>query len=427
MTDQGSQVARKNMTQNVSHAICQKALDALDVDRSIAFLQKLVRYKSYSATDGERALVQSLVDDMSRLGLEASLTPVPGGRYNAIGCLPGTGGGRSLLFNGHVDTNPVTEGWTVDPWGGLVDDTFIYGIGVSNMKAGDAAYFCALETLMAAGIRLKGDVLLSYVVGELQGGVGTKALIDQGVRADCFINSEPTDLEILTLHAAAFVFEIRVQGDTRHLSKREEGTDALAIAALMVSDLNSMTFSGQLSERHGSVNRVHVGTMKAGLGSTFEDWRPAQVADVAELRGSGRYAVGQDEEGARADMERLLDVYRERYPTAKITFRIQGSDGHPVMPPFAERETAPVVEAVAFAYAYVRGHEAGNGQAHPSRFYGTDAGHLQHYGQMEGVVCGPGGRFNTMPDERVELLDYLDMIRIYMLAIMEICGVSDEK
>ena len=82
------------------------------------------------------------------------------------------GGGKSLLFNGHIDTNPATEGWTVDPWGGKVDDKFIYGIGVSNMKAGDAAYFCAVKTLIDAGVKLKGDVVLTYVVGELQGGVG---------------------------------------------------------------------------------------------------------------------------------------------------------------------------------------------------------------------------------------------------------------
>jgi len=76
-----------------------------------------------------------------------------------------------------------------------VDDEFIYGIGVSNMKAGDAAYFCAVQTLVEAGVRLRGDVVLTYVVGELQGGVGTLALPRDGLRADCFVNSEPTDIQ----------------------------------------------------------------------------------------------------------------------------------------------------------------------------------------------------------------------------------------
>src|SRR6202030_3642817 len=128
-------------------------------------------------------------------GLDASLTPVAGGRVNALGRWRGTGRGKSLLFNGHLDTNPVSEGWTVDPWGGKVDEKFIYGIGVSNMKAGDAAYFCAVKTLIDNGVKLKGDVVLSFVVGELQGGIGTVRMIEQGVRADYFINSEPTDLQ----------------------------------------------------------------------------------------------------------------------------------------------------------------------------------------------------------------------------------------
>src|SRR5882672_8275159 len=183
------------------------------------FLARMVRHKSYSETEGERELAGFMAQQMRELGLAAELTPVEGRRVNAVGRWRGTGGGKSLLFNGHIDTNPVSEGWTVDPWGGKVDDKFIYGIGVSNMKSGDAAYFCALKTLIDAGVKLKGDVILTFVVGELQGGIGTVALIQQGWRADYFVNSEPTDLQALTMHAAAFVFTVELVGDTRHLSK----------------------------------------------------------------------------------------------------------------------------------------------------------------------------------------------------------------
>jgi acetylornithine deacetylase len=86
------------------------------------------------------------------------------------------------------------------------------------MKAGDAAYFCALRPLIQADARLRGDVILTYVAGELQGGIGTAALIEQGVCADYFVNSEPTDLAALTMHAAAFVFTIELIGKTRHMS-----------------------------------------------------------------------------------------------------------------------------------------------------------------------------------------------------------------
>ena len=155
----------------------------IDENACLDLLAEMVRHKSYSETPGERVLAERMVEIMKGLGLEAYLQPVEGERVNAIGIWRGTGGGKSLLFNGHLDTNPVTEGWTVDPWGGLVDDKFIYGIGVSNMKAGDAASLCAVRTLVNAGRRLKGDVILTYVIGELQGGVGTLAAVRAGTRA----------------------------------------------------------------------------------------------------------------------------------------------------------------------------------------------------------------------------------------------------
>src|SRR5260370_28063630 len=105
-----------------------------------------------------------MAGQMRGVGIEVELTRGETDRVNAIGRLRGSGGGKSLMFNGHSDTNPVTEGWTVDPWGGKVDDKFIYGIGVSNMKSRDAAYFCAVKALVEAGVKLKVDVLLTYVV-----------------------------------------------------------------------------------------------------------------------------------------------------------------------------------------------------------------------------------------------------------------------
>src|SRR5262245_18118295 len=193
-------------------------LARLDEKACLDFLSAMARHKSYSQTEGERKLAEFMAAAMKKLGLESELQPVEGERVNAIGRLKGQGGGKSLLFNGHLDTNPVREGWTVDPWGGLVDDKFIYGIGVSNMKAGDSAYFYAVKTLIDAGLKLKGDVVLTFVVGELQGGVGSLAAIRHGVKADYFINSEPSDLQAITMHACAFTFIIELTGITRHLS-----------------------------------------------------------------------------------------------------------------------------------------------------------------------------------------------------------------
>ena len=403
----------------------KKLVESVDEDTCLAFLSSMVRQKSYSQSEGERDLARYMAAEMKKLGIESELQPFDEGRrFNAIGRWRGSGGGKSLLFNGHLDTNPVTEGWTVDPWGGLVDDKFIYGIGVSNMKAGDAAYFCAVKTLIDAGVRLKGDVVLTFVVGELQGGVGTLAAIRNGVRADYFINSEPSDLQAVTMHAAALGFTIELIGDTRHLSKREQAVDAIAAACALIPRINAMTFRNAVSDVHRSINRGHVGVVHGALGRQLDEWRPPQVADFVRLRGSARYAPGQSEADVIADMEEMLADLGKRFPGLKTRFIPDKVEGRPLMPPFEVSPESCIVRAVNAAYETVRGERQPTGAITPTGFYGTDAGHLFQELGMEGVVCGPGGRYNTMPDERVDIPDFLDMIRIYMLAILDLCELA---
>ncbi|WP_116134818.1 M20 family metallopeptidase [Tropicimonas sp. IMCC34043] len=402
--------------------------DTLSLARSIdeaaclETLADMVQHKSYSETPGERALAEHMVEIMRDIGLdEAYLMPVEGDRVNAIGVWRGTGGGKSLLFNGHLDTNPVTEGWTVDPWAGLIDEEFIYGIGVSNMKAGDAAYLCAVRELIRKGVRLKGDVILTFVIGELQGGVGTLAAVKSGLRADYFINSEPSDLQAITMHAAAFTFVIELEGITRHLSKREEAVDAIRAACDLIPELTDLTFSDAPTEEHRSINRVHVGVIKGALGRELHDWRPPQVADFAELKGSGRYGPGQTEENALADLRVVLDRLMKRWPGLKATIRTEKAAGRPIMPAFEVSKESRIVSSINAAYKALRGVDQPTGAIPPPGYFGTDAGHLYAEGGMEGVVCGPGGKFNTMPDERVEITDYLDCVRLYLMTICDIC------
>jgi acetylornithine deacetylase len=400
----------------------QKLIGSLDRESSLEFLARMVRFKSYSNTAGELELARFMTQAMRGLGLDAELQPVEGKRCNAIGRWRGAGGGNSLMFNGHMDTNPVSEGWTVDPWAGKVDDNFIYGIGVSNMKAGDAAYYCAVKTLIDQGVRVKGDVILTYVVGELQGGIGTVRMIEQGVRADYFINSEPTDLAALTLHAGAFNYVVELTGVTRHISKREEAVDAIAIAAEIIPSINSMTFSGVTTPDHRSVNRANVGVIRGSLSPEFHDWRPPQVADFVRMTGTCRYAPSQSEESCLADLRTLLDQFERKYPGLKASVA-RAPRAQPIsMLPFEVDKNARIVRALNTAYQFVRGTAQPTGAIPPPCFYGTDAAHLLHRAHMEGIVCGPGGRYNTMPDERVDIPDFIDMVRIYMLVILDICG-----
>ena len=94
------------------------------------------------------------------------------------------------------------------------------------------------------------------------------------------------------------------------------------------------------------------------------------------------------------------------------------------MPAFEVSRNARIVRTINAAYEAVRGQPQPTGAITPPGYYGTDAGHFYASLGMEGIVCGPGGRYNTMPDERVEIVDYLDMIRIYMLCILDICEIA---
>ncbi|MEV6131732.1 M20/M25/M40 family metallo-hydrolase [Streptomyces violaceusniger] len=398
-----------------------------DLHGALDLLRDMIQVDSRTETPGEGELARRLVDRMRDTGLETELIPVSPGRFNAVGRLRGTGGGESLMFNGHLDTNPLTEGWTVDPWGGVTDDRFVYGLGVSNMKAGCASYLAAVETLLAHGTRLRGDVVLTFVVGELQGGVGTLKLIDEGLRADHFVNCEPTDLNALTLHAGSVDFSVELTGATRHLSKREEAVDAIMAACELIPRINTMTFGGAANAEHRSVNRANVGVIRGALSREFNETRPPQVADIVRLSGAARFAPSQNPEDVLGDIRSLIETeLLPRFPGLGAQVGRHGPEsGKPDFPPFAADLDSAVVRAVAAAHHEVRGTDQANGPLAPYCFYGSDAGHLMHSAGMSGVVCGPGGRYNTMPDERVDIVDYLDAVRMHIATMLRICGAAD--
>jgi acetylornithine deacetylase len=124
-----------------------------------------------------------------------------------------------------------------------------------------------------------------------------------------------------------------------------------------------------------------------------------------------------------ADIRAELDRLEREFPGLQAKLSKAASAQRPYsMLPFEVARDEPVVHAVAAAHQRVRGRPLATGPLKPYCFYGTDAAHLLHRAGMPGIVIGPGGKYNTMPDERVEIADFLDMIRIYMLAILEICG-----
>lgn len=398
-----------------------RVLAAVDDASDLALLQTMIRMRSYSAGGEESALAKRLVTDMQALGLEARLQEVEPGRFNAIGVLKGSGGGRSLMLNGHIDTNPVGVGWTVDPFGGLVRDGFVHGIGVSNMKASCAAFFGAARAVRRSGVGLRGDLVLAFVVGELQGGVGTKRLVAEGMRTDHFIVGEPTDLALMTLHAANVEFALHTFGVTRHMSKAEEAVSAIDTMYLVIERLKRMTFSGPARPEYASVRRLNVGSMRAGLGREYHDWRTPQVPDVATIKVAVRYGPGQTDQGVLADIRRELDQLSREHPEVRAEIAPPAASNTNRTDAFEVPTNAPFVQLVRRAHQRVLGRDPEVGAVAPYRYYGTDAPFLAAAG-AQGVVCGVGGKFNTMPDEKVSLADFHGGTRLYAAVAADVCA-----
>ena len=189
----------------------------------------------------------------------------------------------------------------------------------------------------------------------------------------------------------------------------------------LIPRLNAMKFSGALSPEHERINRVHVGVVHGALGKELHEWRPPQVADFVRIKGSGRYAPGQTEDGALADLRVSSTRSKRGFPASRPRSwrRTARSPNHAVIRGRARRaRSSRPSTALIEQYAAKSSRPA----PLPARLLRHRCRPSVRFGGMEGIVCGPGGRYNTMPDERVDIVDFPDMVRIYMLTILEICG-----
>lgn len=399
----------------------RQLLDAMDDAADLELIRKMVQIRSYSRE--EAPLAKYLVGYMKDMGLDASLMEVQPGRYNAIGILKGTGGGKSMILNGHIDTNPITEGWTVDPIGGVVKDGCVYGIGVSNMKASCAAFIGAARGLLKSGTRLKGDLIVECVVGELTGGDGTRMTVTKGLKADYFLNGEPTDLQLMTVHATGISVVINAIGVTRHMSKQEESVSAIDVMYKVIERLNRFKYpdSPRSNPEYASIRRLNVGTMQAGLGREMAMWRGgAQVPDFAQIQVSVRFGPDLDPKAVFDALKADLAVIPAEDPRVHVEVEAKGDLSQPRWT-YEVAKDNPIVMTTAKAYEEIVGRKPLIGAPAPYRYYGTDSPILQHAG-MTGLVCGVGGKYNTMPDERVELKDYHAATRIYALTTKRLCS-----
>src|SRR5438094_7446019 len=149
----------------------------------------LIRIPSFKTE--ETPVAHFLADFFSTRGYDVELQEIEPGRFQTIAMLRGTGGGASLMLNGHTDINALTRRWRRDPWTPSLEGDRLYGHGVQNMKGGLASIVMAAEAVRRSGVRLAGDLVVACVAGETQGGAGTHYLMQRGFRPDAAVVAEP--------------------------------------------------------------------------------------------------------------------------------------------------------------------------------------------------------------------------------------------
>jgi acetylornithine deacetylase len=144
------------------------------------------------------------------------------GRPQLAASLPGSGGGHSLLLTGHVDVVPTgrTEDWSSPPLSATLKEGCLHGRGVADMKGGIASILIALETLRALGMKLRGDVVFCSVTDEETTGMGSRAAVLRGVRADAGICPEPTSFAVCPGCRGAVDLTVECTGRSGHAMSR---------------------------------------------------------------------------------------------------------------------------------------------------------------------------------------------------------------
>jgi acetylornithine deacetylase len=182
-----------------------------------------------------------------------------------------------------------------------------------------------------------------------------------------------------------------------------------------------MSFTGPDRADYRGLRRVGIGVIRGGLGPEYHDWRPSLLADRCMIKFSARYSPGQTPESVLADLRTLIARLAADDPDLVADVQLNQSGQRMLMGPFEVAPDADIVQTVVAAHREVTGAAPKIGAVAPYKFYGTDAAHLAGAG-MVGLVYGPGGKYNTMPDERVELRDLFAAARVYARVIVETCA-----
>lgn len=419
----------------------QKVLEKIDErrDQAIGFLQKMIAIPSVT---GDEAKIQKfLADYLAGIGLDVdtwetnweelkkhpAYRPVARGyegRPNIVATLKGTGGGRSLLLNGHTDVIPVGggEGWSDNPWSATIRDGRVYGRGSADMKSGVASHIMAVECLLAAGVKPRGDVLLDIVVDEEVSGHGTLDTVIRGYKADAGISGETSGLAVQPACIGRIWFEIEIHGKPAGIQKRYEGISGIELGNKIVKAVNDLEAKRVATVTHPLYPNA-LDTLPCMIGSFSAGNYPSAFPANCLLKGSMGTVPGEDHEGVKRSLVEQVARAAAEDPWMKLhppKVRFVGYDAEASEIP----RDHPIVTTVCKNYKEITGRDpeiSGRQGAADTRF-------LNRYANTPTVIFGPGSTaVMHADDEYVSIDDYMTAIKVMALSISDWCGVDASK
>jgi acetylornithine deacetylase len=242
---------------------------------AVALTRELVRIDSRNPSlvsngPGEASVARALAEVLGAWGFAVDVVEAVPGRPNVVARV-GNGGGRSLMFNGHLDV-VGTDGMTHAPFDAFERDGRMYGRGSCDMKAGVAAMCAAAARAFDEGI--DGEIIIAAVADEEYESLGTRALVASGVRADAAIVTEPTSLAIMPAHLGFVWIDAVFEGRAAHGSRWDLGVDAIRHAGLFLAELERYDAEVLTSRAHPLLGRpsVHASLIEGGNGmSTYPE------------------------------------------------------------------------------------------------------------------------------------------------------------
>lgn len=423
------------MANRVNNDLVKKATDLIDRDRLVNLTIDLTNIPSPTGYEGDVARAYHEV--LKGAGFDATLQPIGDERYNAVGRLQGEGGGKSLMFNGHLDTSFGPEqahrGLGYQCKGTLVDDEWIYGMGSFNMKFALANYVTAVEAIRKAGIKLGGDVVIAGVAGEIekapvneyegrqyQGyGVGTKYAITHGATADFCILGEPTNMMLIPRHCGTTWIKITVPGQLIHTAWSDLDRNAINRARVVLDAIHEWIPDYCQRNRVGDFQpRVNVSAIEGGW-----PWRGARTPDncviYLDVRTLPNVLPEQAFNEVRSVVKSVVNANPHLAGTKTEIFLSAPGTSIP--------DDHELVQSVIAAHT----HQLGQAPQMGTETWYSDAAHMNRYGiptvnyGSAGRIRTGGGGFSTAQGEHTHIGDMMDIVRVYIEVMMDLCGVVE--